>query len=342
MSVINEVLKDLENRSSQFTPIDIASVQNLSARKPEHSVSYAFILLLILLLAGLSFGVYQFQQEMTAINKQTEMVTIVTAANTQQVLQPVGPILPANQIIDLQIRESVDDMKLDFFLREKVTSYLKERTENSFVYRLKNIQSEIVAPVISQNRWIRQFSLTTKDEGVDISFRTVTGVLVETRQNLEDGQQVWSIKLKKVASPDQIVRNIDAPVKTTVKSPKAEIKKPKLVESRPRPKIKAPVESVAVTRVVKLDIKSSKAKSSSSEQLHQARVYINKRRWSEAETLLLSLIDGRQDLAARTLLLSIYQQRQQLESFSILVSESMGLYPQQCQLRRICILLSCK
>ena len=58
MSVINTVLKDLENRSSQFTPIDIASVENQGTRKPKQIVSYAMALLMILLLAGLAFGLY--------------------------------------------------------------------------------------------------------------------------------------------------------------------------------------------------------------------------------------------------------------------------------------------
>ena len=332
MSVINSVLKDLESRSSQFTPIEIAAVENLTERKPKQTVSYAIALLSILLLAGLAFGFYLFQQGRVVANNQSEPASMTPARVTQQIQLPVEPALPANQIIDLQIRESIDDMTLEFSLREKVVSYLKERTEHSFVYHLKNIQSEIVAPVISQNRWIEKLSLLARDEGVDISFRTVTGVLVETRQNSEDGTQVWSIKLKKVARPVEVVKQVEVPVRAAVEAPKGDSKTTKVVEMIEQ-KIEAPAEApaeVAVeTKVVKLDIKSSQKKLSSGEQLQKAWVSIKNRRWNEAETVLLGLIEGPQDLAARTRLLSIYLQRQQAGRFSTLVRESIDRYPQQ-------------
>jgi hypothetical protein len=328
MSVINSVLKDLESRSSQFTPIEIASVENLTERKPKQTVSYAITVLLILLLVGLAFGFYLYQQKRVVANNQSELASIIPARITQQIQLPVEPALPANQIIDLQIRESIDDMTLEFSLREKVISYLKERTEHSFVYHLKNIQSEIVAPVISQNRWIEQLSLLARDEGVDVSFRTVTGVLVETRQNSEDGKQVWSIKLKKVTSPVEVVKQVEVPVQATVETSKGD-SKTTLVAETIEQKIEAPAGVAVETKVVKLDIKSSQKKLSSGEQLQKARVSIKNRRWNEAEKLLLELIEGPQDLAARTRLLSIYLQRQRAERFSTLVRESIDRYPQQ-------------
>ncbi|MEE8366267.1 MAG: hypothetical protein V3R76_10800 [Gammaproteobacteria bacterium] len=340
MSVINSVLKDLESRSSQFTPIEIAAVENLTERKPKQTVSYAIALLSILLLAGLAFGFYLFQQGRVVANNQSEPASMTPAPVTQQIQLPVEPALPANQIIDLQIRESIDDMTLEFSLREKVVSYLKERTEHSFVYHLRNIQSEIVAPVISQNRWIEKLSLLARDEGVDISFRTVTGVLVETRQISEDGTQVWSIKLKKVARPVEVVKQVEVPVRAAVEAPKGDSKATKVVEMIEQ-KIETPAEIpaealaetpaevAAETKVVKLDIKSSQKKLSSGEQLQKAWVSIKNRRWNEAETVLLGLIEGPQDLAARTRLLSIYLQRQQAGRFSTLVRESIDRYPQQ-------------
>ncbi|MFV2031310.1 MAG: hypothetical protein ACC663_02335 [Gammaproteobacteria bacterium] len=329
MSVINNVLKDLESRSSQFTPIEIASVENQITQKPQRSVSYALALLSILLLAGLSFGLYLFQQERLEPNKQAEPASIAPAPIEPPVPAPVEPVLPANQIIDLQIRESTDDMSLEFTLREKVISYLKERTENSFVYRLRNIRSEIVAPIIRQNRWIEHLELLENDEGVDVSFRTATDVLVETRQMSEGGNRIWSIKLKKMVRPVEIAMQAEAATVVPVEIPKIDTGVTGVVETEAGQKPEAPTETVAEPKVVKLEIKSSQEKLSESELLQKARVYINNRRWDEAQTLLQKLIDGPEDLAARTSLLSIYLQRRQAARFSALVRESIARYPQQ-------------
>ena len=333
MSIINNVLKDLERRSSQFTPIDIASVENLVVQKPKKAFPYATALLMILVLASLAIGLYLSQQVSVKAENQIELAPVTPDPIMQPVPLPDESVLPVNQIVDLQIRESVDDMTLKFSLRGKVVSYLKERTKNSFIYHLKNIESEIVAPNISHNRWIEEFSLTGIDEGMDISFRTATGVLVETRQHLEDGKQIWSIKLKKIISPVHLTTQIKLPVKKSTKIPKAENKAIEVVKIKPVPKVEATLEATleapSEAKVVKLDIRSSQVKLSSREQLQKARVSIQNRRWNESEKLLRALIDGPQDMAARTLLLSIYQSRQQTGSFSVLVRESIQLYPQQ-------------
>ncbi len=219
-------------------------------------------------------------------------------------------------------------MTLEVSLREEIIASLQERTEHTFVYHLKTIQSAIAAPIIRQNRWIEQFSLVASGDGVDVSFRTVTGVLVETRQNSADGNQTWSIKLKKAANPVAVLRQVDAPVQAMVEAPKGNSKTTQVAETI-EPKTETPVEEIIETKVVKLDIKSSQKKLSSGEQLQKAWVSIKNRRWNEAETVLLGLIEGPQDLAARTRLLSIYLQRQQAGRFSTLVRESIDRYPQQ-------------
>lgn len=329
MSIINNVLKDLESRSSQFTPIDIASVENLVVQKPKKTFPYATTLLMSLVLASMVIGLYLSQQVSVKAENQIELAPVTPDPIMQPVPLPDESVLPVNQIIDLQIRESVDDMTLQFSLRGKVVSYLKERTKNSFIYHLKNIESEIVAPNISHNRWIEEFSLTAIDEGMDISFRTATGVLVETRQHLEDGKQIWSIKLKKINSPVHLTTQIKLSAKKSTKTPKAENKATEVVKIKPVSKVEATLEAPAEAKVVKLDIRSSQVKLSSREQLQKARVSIQNRRWDESEKLLRALIDGPQDMAARTLLLSIYQSRQQTGSFSVLVRKSILLYPQQ-------------
>ena len=110
-------------------------------------------------------------------------------------------------------------MSLEFSLQTKVISYLKERGENSFVYFLKDIRSEIVAPVINNNRWIEQLSISSLDEGIEVSFHTAPGVLVETRQQPGDDTQIWAIKLKKPPAPIVVTKDAETPIKTVVEPP---------------------------------------------------------------------------------------------------------------------------
>ena len=326
MSVINNMLKDLETRSSQFTPIEIASVESAVTHKTEKTSTLVITLLTLLLAVGLVFLYFQFQYNRAEAPKPVEKLV-----GAPEPVTPVRPVVesvvaPVNQIIGLQINESSDNLSLEFTLQNKVISYLKERSENSFVYYLKDIRSEIVAPVINDNRWIEKLSITPRDEGVDIAFRTASGVLVETRHQLQDGEQIWAIKLKKVA---QKIAKKEPVAKQPVKQ--------KILPKALIPEVKATSETTAEpvveAKIVKLDIKSSQPELSASEQLQRAVVLLKNRRWPQAEAMLRGLINGPQDLAARTHLLGIYGQNGQTRRFSSLVQESIKRYPRQSLLQ---------
>jgi tetratricopeptide (TPR) repeat protein len=323
MSVINNMLKDLESRSSQFTPIDIASVESVVARKPRKSPAMTIPLIMVLMAAGLMFFYFQIQNNPAESLKSVEKLAQapVPVLPLEPEVEPI--VVPVNQIVGLQINESADNLSLEFSLQEKVISYLKERSENRFVYYLKNIRSEIIAPVIKDNRWIKQLSINPRDAGVDIAFRTASGILVETRQQLQDGGQIWAIKLKKSPQTVGITQPVPAPKIPTVeqnsikKAAQAKVSKPQ-IETRPADEDK----------VVKLDIKSSQPKLSASEQLQRAVVLLKNRRWPEAEKLLQGLIDGPQDLSARTHLLGIFERKGDIDRYSAMVHESIQRYPQ--------------
>ena len=312
------MLKDLEARSSQFTPIEIASVESTAAHKPKHNNSLLITLVMFLLAVGLTVAYFQIQNNSSGRPATVENVVQVPVTGTA--VKPVfeSVVEPVNQIIGLQIRESAESLSLEFSLRDKAISYLKERSENSFIYHLKDIQSEIVAPVIKDNLWIQQLSISPREEGVDIIFRTASAVLVETRQQLLDSENIWAIKLTK--SPQRV-----AVVKPVQSSP---VKKfPQPVKEKAAPGV--PVEPVVETKVVKLDIKSSRLELTATEKLQRAEILIKNRRWPEAQKSLRRLINGPQDLAARTRLLAILGQNGQPDQFSELLDESIKIYPRQ-------------
>ena len=209
MSVINNVLKDLETRESRFTPIEITSVEAPAAAGRDLK-PLAIRLSLILLLAAAAWIYLQQQNAPVAAPVALATVDIptapVAATDGGQPVEPVSMEAPAemasiadgvvtdqmigNQIIGLQIRESEQEMRMEFVLRDRMVAYLKERGENSFVYHLRKIESQIVAPILKDNPWIRTLAITPADQGVDIEFVTAPEILVETRQSLVDGEPV--------------------------------------------------------------------------------------------------------------------------------------------------------
>ena len=159
MSVINNMLKDLEIRSSQFTPIEIATVGPAVTHKPGHANTMTVTLIMLLLAVGLTFLHFQFPYYggNPVIPAKTIAGVVAVPVVPVPVKPPVEPLLASvNQIIGLQVRETANNMSLQFSLRGKVISYLKERSKNKFVYHLKDTKSEIIAPKIRNNRWIEQ------------------------------------------------------------------------------------------------------------------------------------------------------------------------------------------
>lgn len=319
------MLKDLEARSSQFTPIEIASVESAVAHKPKQNNSLVITLIMLLLAVGLTLLYFQLQF--------TQLEPVAPVEKTAEASQPVKPLIetivapPLNQIIGLQIHESGDSLSLEFSLQEKVVSYLKERSENKFIYHLKDIQSEIVAPLIKDNQWIEQLSISARDEGVDIMFYTTSRVLVETRQQIQPGENIWAIKLKNSLKSVPPVKPLEASPKQVVTQPVAKQAESSNSSAHAEPELA--IEPIVETKVVKLEITSSKPELTATEQLQRADILLKKRRWAEAEKLLEGLIKGPQDLAARTRLLGLYAQSGQPDQYSELLSESMSRYPQQ-------------
>jgi hypothetical protein len=231
-----------------------------------------------------------------------------------------------NQIIGLQIRESEEDIRMEFALRDKVVAYLKERGENSFGYHLRDVESQIVAPLISDNRWIRELSIISAETGVDINFETAVDILVETRQDLRDGETIWSINLRKSATPAGSDPGVEV----------ARGGEPVVTESQPAP---APVEVRSTTMApqtvtaeepaapVEIDIKSTNPNNASINQLEYAVQLINSGRTAQAEALLQGLLGGVEDYSAREHLLALYGRQKQVERQRRLLRGSMEMYP---------------
>ena len=338
MSIINNVLRDLEQRSSQFTPVGVTSAGGVVDSKPRYFMP-ALLSFLLLLVCVFGFWLYQQGKPGTDLLEVISFSNVDPVVATPAIESPVtGEALPlisdarsVNQLIGMQFRESNDAISLAFSLREKVVSYLKARSEYGFIYHLKDIDSEIIAPVISDNRWIERLTITPQAGGLDIGISTLAGVLIETQQQQIGGEQVWEITLTKIPDPVEI-----APLHIAQNSQTfiASGKNSELVQMNVPASDK--VENLSDTgqeatvdkKVVKLEIKSRSTGSDAVEQLKAARTLVQQRQYKEAEAKLLELLGGSQDLVARETLLVVYKRNKQSARHNVLTYESMKRYPQ--------------
>ena len=334
MSIINNVLRDLEAKSTRFTPIDIASVSKPGNRRSRLPILYLLAVSLLFVGGGLVGWLYL--QKQPPIEIVAAQQPVATAAETMAVVavveqqpealepmpvslaietSPIAEPSPTVDIIGLQIRESDTDLRLEFSLTDKVVSYLKERGENSFVYHLKQVHSQIVAPTMHDKRWIQQLSIRPGDDGVDIDFRTAEDILVETSQQQLAAETIWVILLKKAQPQPQLAIIPPAVVEVAQKiAPQVDTQ---IAESEPE---KAPV---------KMEITSTNPNGKSASELRYAGELMQSGRNREAEDLLLSLLGGHQDLEARRQLLALYSRQQRGDYLSKLLRESIQKYPSQ-------------
>jgi len=328
MSIINDALKDLQARSSRFTPIEVASVSGLS-KVQTTQVWPARLLALVAfaVLFAVAWRVWDDQAQLpvaTVAVASPAPLPLVKAAIDQPVSKVVPMALPGpprNTINGLQFRESKSDLSLEFSLHEKVVSYLKERGEDRFVYHLKDINSQIVAPVLHGNRWIRQLSIAVIDDGVDIDFNTAPDILVETRQQqLAGGGAIWVIRLK---NPSPTIISVSDWMKSAaVKTPD-----PAVVTAEQVP-VKT-TEAAIEPPPVKVEIKSTDPDAKLVDQLQYALKLLRSNRRDDAQSLLIDLLDSNKDFSAREQLLAVYKRYQQPVKFSKLVLESMARYPEK-------------
>lgn len=327
MSVINNVLKGLESRESQFTPIEIPSIEREAVVKRDYKPwLFSVVGLLLLLVAGwyylqntADFVTVQAMPMSTQSDEisyesapqPTPEVSSTPEAPAQPVTQALaaGAINPlaANQIVGLQIREAETELRLEFVLRDRVVAYLKERGENSFGYHLRDIENQIVAPSIRDNRWIRELTIVGTESGVDVNFATAPDILVETRQSEQDGESLWVINLRQAQPAADAVA---VPVEPTVSA-----------EATVTPAAAEP--SVPVT----LTIKPTNPVSKTTNQLDYAVQLMNSRRSDDAEVLLRGLLGGTHDYSARKHLLVLYNRVNRPARLRSLLQASLLEYP---------------
>lgn len=339
MSVINSVLKDLDRKPSAFTPLEIDTVTAVDSRVKNSRLYWWFIPVIVIVLAIVYRSSYYdiakqdqgAQQVEISSNKlkQPKVIQQVEpqSGNSSIVTQQVVPAisLERNQISGLQIRENEEFMELEFQLTKFTPSFLKQRSNNRYVFVIKKVGNSIVTPQISGNPWLKQIQISTLDEDVEIRFDTQPGVLVDTQDSREDSAYYWLIRLKK---------SLEAPATPAVKGTSSSAtlntvsNAQPMISSNSMQADQAVQEDEVSAPPVKLHIRPVQNKPSGKVKLNAAMQAAKSGDIDTAKKELKTLIGGKFDRQARTHLLELLSKQNDGQGFSELLSGSLQKYPQ--------------
>jgi hypothetical protein len=335
MSVINTVLRDLDRKPSAFKPLDVGSLSS-PVKTIKNNLGYWVIALLMVVTVIVVYflGV---QQEQVKVTEQATPAAKVTPDKAPQIstttvlpqnassneTPQMNAALPERQITGLQIRENEAYMELEFQMTEFAPSYLKQRTNNRYVFIVRDVKNSIVTPLISDSPWLRQIKLSSVDDGVEISFDTRPGVLVDTQERQDDSGYYWQIKLKKKieAKPISTVHDV-----ATRSQPVEKMQSQQKQSSAKNEQEIAP-EKIEEPKQVKLQIKPVVSKSGAQQKLNAAIKDAEAAQYDSAAAGFNALLDGDLDYQARLHLLDLHSQQNNAAEFAKLLSTSLAKYP---------------
>ena len=341
MSVINSVLRDLDSKPTAFTPLGVDAVTD-SSNKTSLFMRYWWLLISVGLLGvvAYAFGTFQFSPQAqlpqsvkspSAIEEKAIPVRQTLAAEnnntkqTQQATASIAQVLP-NQITGLQISETAEYMQLEFQLTEYAPSFLKQRSNNRYVFIIKDVENAISTPIIADSPWLKQIQISTLQQDIEIRFDTQPGVLVDTQERRDESAYYWLIRLKK-----NLMLNQDN--KVSVQSKGAVDKKVSDKVSQPEQKTGSPspvlevAEKKQLSSPVKLQIRPVKNQPSDQLRLNAAIDSAKQGDLASATQSLQLLLGSEVDRQARTHLLGILDARKTPEEFNAMLDSSLKIYP---------------
>lgn len=319
MSIINNVLKDLENKPSSFTPLDAASI---AIQQPTHGKpSSAWIGLPLLITATLLLA---YLIDFNGLNSELENKKV-----SQPAVEPLGKTLLSvksvpveeqfTKLTGLQINESKNFIELAFQLQSPTTIFLKKKSENSYVFHLKDTTSNIQTPELGNSAWLSKLSLHNVKDGVDILFEIRQGVMVETSNLNKQQQHYWLIRLKKPFAKISEPKVMPEPDKSSPENKSIQKSALKSSDLNDQPE---QLRSVPV----KLKIKTAAGNSADLQQLNSAIKNYKSSQWTLAEKQFSALLGGTQDRQARLHLVQLYRQLQEKTKLEQLIAKSYNQY----------------
>ena len=352
MSVINNVLKDLENKPSAFTPLDLQDVVTSKvSSKSQRSVTIIGLLILlsivVIYIAQSSPSMLwsyepsvlippQAEAELVQETKPNVTPELISTPTLRESIQPVPldadvvrPIIETERSIDIigmQIKETTKFLELKLSLSLQTQSYLKQQSQNKYIFYISKSVNKIKAPLIEHNPWLINLNFVQKEAGVEVQLDTVPGVLVETNHKIIDQKYFWIVRLKKNIQ-NSSERNITSSL-TSQAGVKSAIFEAPLEQNMEASKVAlGEVELEIVKPVVKLNIKSATTIKPTQAIFNSAIDAMQNKNWTLAVEQFEDLISTDKDKEARLNLIRIYQLQRKPGVVSQLISKSAQLYP---------------
>ena len=338
MSVINNVLKEIENKPSAFTPLELADVPNA---KTQTNVYIRTWVIGFLLLALIVLAVFFFSQKnvfnMFSKDQIVESVSEVSNTNTVPVdkilIQKEQPVTVKKEITGLQLNEEQNFLELTLQLPLGAQSFLKQSGLNRYVFFISNAGKQVVAPEITDNAWLTSINVSEVEAGLEIQFFTKNKVLVETLHQEKEGSYLWAIRLKKPTQDDKVKvveKKVDPNIKSNIATTdkKNNIAKANITTEPVTDEIKPDRQ---LSKNVKLEIKPVLSGNSDAERLAKADIALQQKAWSQAQKHLQDLLNSSVDKKVRIKLLSVYQQQHKSAEMKLLLGKSLQLYPKNSE-----------
>jgi hypothetical protein len=339
MSVINSVLRDLDQKPTAFTPLELDTVA-AKKNRDKGSGLYWVILPVSLILVAIVYWIEYYDIDKTEQGTQKVEVLSNEINRAKEIQpsepQPVDSVMPVqpdttannpyrNQISGLQIKENEAFMELAFQLSKFSPSFLKQRSNNRYVFVIKKVANSIVTPQISDSPWLKQIRISTLNEDVEIRFDTQPGVLVDTQERRGDGSYYWLIRLKKSLEVVQVTVETDS---SAAVKPEMNVSSVANAERSIKSTQQALQKEELTVAPVKLQIRPVQSKSTAKMKLDAAILAAQSGDITQARKSLEMLLGGEFDRQARTQLLGLLSQQGDSQGFNEMLQVSLQQYPQ--------------
>lgn len=336
MSIINNVLNELENKPSAFTPLEFENVQ----AKNNHRLQHIYTLVTVLLL----FAVVVYCVIVYFPKELGNVISVKPLRQSQAVSRPIdksmhnsldepenipvsasdsGSHREQNGITGLQIRESTSYLEMSLQLSAGTRSLLKESARNRYTFFIPETAKKIIAPQIQDNNWLKNIEVKEVKGGFDIQFTTVDKVLIETHHSRNNNQFFWIIRFKKAQPARDSATQKKTPLIEQADLNTAQHSQLKDKNNNTKLQLPDPVPQVM------MKINPVKKKPTGEQILREAQLALQRQDWQKARSNLHSLMGSQLDKKARGLLLTLLKRRHKQAEMKALLDKSLALYPQE-------------
>ncbi len=212
MSVINQVLRDLQQQEPQLRLVEPEALRGAARQDSGRRRPVAWIgLAALLAIGGVLLALYAPERDTATANSTPnpkvapssgviegkESLAVATA-------DPAKDAKPTVILLQgLQLDRGLRSLSLRFELSAATTSYLQRQSGNEYRFVLRNSRSEVETPALGTNPWIRHLELQPRDGDLLVALETEPRVSVETAtQPRPAGGQNWTLTLQAPTEPE--------------------------------------------------------------------------------------------------------------------------------------------